>query len=123
MKKLLITLLASFVLVGCGTTTVIKKEIVTVDKPVPFVPKPPDVPKFESQIDKLVPADVADPGKVGQAYKYDVTYLRQLVKIHEMILDQYRQSSQDFDKVNAEITKLFEQVNKAEAAAVDKIAK
>jgi hypothetical protein len=97
---------------------VIKKEIVTVDKPIAFVPKPPEVPKFVSEVDKLSPADAADPGKVGVAYKYDMLQLRKLLMVYEMIVEQYRQSSQNFDKINAEINALFNKINEAEAAKV-----
>lgn len=124
MNKLLLALaVAISLLAGCATDKIIiQKEIVTVDKPIPFVPKPPVVPAFVSEVDKLTLADATDPGKVGVAYKYDVTQLRALINIYKMILDQYNMSSQDFDKINAEIDKLYVQVNKAEAAKVAEIA-
>lgn len=121
MKITAALILASLLTVGC-TQTIIKKEIVTVDKPVPFVPAPPNVPQFQSQIDQLKPEDIADPGKIGMAYKYDITMLRSLVKIYQDILAQYKDSSVNFDKINEEITKMYEQINKAEQKAVDSIA-
>lgn len=115
-------LAVSVLLAGCGTT-VIKKEIVTVDKPVPFIPAPPSVPPCVSQVDKLVPEDAKDPGKVGQAYKYDMVCYRQRIRILELILDQYKAGSQNFDKINEEITALYAKINEAEQKAVDAVAK
>lgn len=106
-----IVILAALLLSGC-VHTIVKTEVVPVDKPIPFVPKPPEVPKFKSQVDLLTDADVSDPGKVGQAYKYDMTALRQLIKIYEQILLQYSESSQNFDQINAEIDKIYSTINK-----------
>lgn len=114
MIKYLVTLLLLAFLAGCQTLPA-KKEIVYVDKPVAFVPKPPVVPKFQSEVDKLVPADINDPGKVGQAYKHDIVMLRSLQAIYEMILEQYRASSQNFEKINGEIDSLIKKINEAEA--------
>lgn len=105
---LVITVLASsLLLAGCPAVLPVRTEIVTVNKPVPFIPPPPTVPKFESQVDKLTLDDANDPGKVGQAYKYDMTALRNLVKIYQMILDTYSAGAQNFDQVNKEIDQLF----------------
>lgn len=126
MKNALIAtaIAVTLALSGCAfdQKIVIQKEIVTVDKPIPFVPKPPTVPPFVSQVDQLTMADAIDPGKVGIAYKYDMTQLRALISIYKMILDQYNMSSQDFDKINAEIDKMYTQLNQAEAAKVQEIA-
>lgn len=122
MKTIFALILALF-LVGCGTNTVIKKEIVTVDKPIPYVPKPPVVPTFDSLVDKLTDEDIKDPGKVGQAYKYDMMFLRKTNDIMRQILQQYNSSSLDFDKINEEITKIYADINKAEAKAVEDASK
>lgn len=115
MNKLLVILAAVFALTACSPLPV-KKDIVYVDKPIPYVPKPPDVPVFDSHVDLLTLDDAKDPGKVGQAYKYDMTQLRSLQKIYQMILDQYRASSQNFDEVNKAIDKLITDSKGANAA-------
>jgi len=114
--KYLLAAIFALTLAGCQTTPVVKTEIVTVDRPVAFVPKPPDVPKLDSQVDKLTDADLADPGKIGMAYKYDMMFLRSIVPVYEAILNQYRQSSANFDKINADIKTMVDQIN-AQAAA------
>lgn len=118
--KVLLVLFATLALTGCASKVVVQKEIVTVDRPVPFVPPPPQVPKIDSQVEKLTDADIADPGKVVQAYKYDITALRGLVAIYQSILQQYAASSQNFDQVNLQIKQLFDQINKVEQEAVQK---
>lgn len=110
--------LSALILAGCGTT-VIKKEVVTVDKPVPFIPTPPNVPQCKLLVDQLVAEDRKDPGKVGLAYKHDTLCLRQRDKIIQMILDQYKAGSQNFDQINKEIDQLFKQINGSETGAVD----
>ena len=115
MKMILATLVLAAVLAGCATDrVVIQKELVTVDKPVPFIPKPPDVPIFVSKVDLLTPTDISDPGKVGMAYKYDMLALRSLIKVYQMILSQYANSSSNFDQVNTEITGLYSTLNQTE---------
>jgi len=121
--KFVVAIVAALILAGCSTQTIIQKEIVTVDKPIPFIPKPPEVPKFVSQVDKLTAADASDPGKVGQAYKYDTLMLRKLIAIYEQILAQYSASSTDFDKIKGEIDKIYADINAAETKAVDNAAK
>ena len=105
--KLTNILLLAACLVGCASAPVAPTNVVTVDKPIAVVPKPPEVPVFASQVDALTPADIKDPGKVGQAYRYDVTMLRSLVKIYQMILAQYTTSSYQFEAIEAEINNLF----------------
>lgn len=120
--KTIFALILTLFLVGCGHT-IVQKEIVTVDKPVMYVPKPPEVPQFVSQVDQLTDADIKDPGKVGQAYKYDMTFLRKTNDILRQILAQYSSSSINFDKINEEITKIYADINKAEAKAVEESSK
>lgn len=95
---------------GCQTVQPAKVETVTVDKPIAYIPKPPSVPAFDSMVDKLTPADVADPGKVGQAYKYDTATLRALLAIYRSIVEQYANSSYNFDNVKTQIDKLYQSV-------------
>ena len=112
MKTLLVYLVLLSALSGCATDRiVIQKEIVTVNKPVPFIPKPPEMPPFVSKVDQLTPADIGDPGKVGVAYKYDMLALRSLVRLYELILSQYTSSSVNFDSINSEISALYSTIN------------
>lgn len=120
--KYIAIVLASLLFVGCGST-IVKTEIVTVDKPVPYVPKPPVVPPFVSKVDQLTNDDVKDPGKVGQAYKYDMTALRQLLSIYVLIIAQYDSSSQNFDEINAQIDKIYADINSAQTKAADEAVK
>lgn len=120
MKTAAILLVAAALLSGCATKVIVQKEIVTVDKPVPFIPVPPVVPRCELMVDKLVPEDKETPGKVGQAYKYDTMCLRMRSQIQDQILEQYTKSSVNFDEINKQISELFTQINNKEAAVVEK---
>ena len=121
--KLLCLLMCVVALTGCEPKhTVVKKEVVTVDRPVAFIPPPPKVPEFVSQVDKLTDVDIADPGKVGQAYKYDMFVLRSLVNVYRTILNQYESSSQDFDENNKRISQMVVDINTAEDKIVKKIS-
>jgi hypothetical protein len=116
MKTHLIALCMCLAIAGCSTLPA-HDHVVVADKPVAVIPAPPETPKFVSQVDKLVPTDAADPGKVGVAYKYDMTALREINSILEAIIDQYRSGSANFDKVNAQITALYQHVNGNPAVA------
>lgn len=105
--KLFALACASLMLVGCALDPVIKTEIVTVNKPIPFIPKPPAVPTIEYQVDKLTFEDLATPGKVGQAYVYDMTFLRKRIEIDDMILEQYRAGSVQFEEIEKRIHELY----------------
>jgi len=105
MKKLIIFIVLALI-VGCTTVPVPVVQTVTVEKPVAFVPPPPEVPKFVSKVDQLTQADAANPGKVSQAYKYDTYTLRSLLAIYQSIISQYKLSSQNFDQVQQTIDKL-----------------
>ncbi len=117
MKHLILALSCCVLLAGCPGTMPVKQEVVTVNKPVPFIPTPPDVPKCVSMVDQLTPADQKDPGKVGQAYKYDTLCFRQRDKIVQMILDQYKAGSQNFDAINKEIDVLVNKIKDQAATA------
>jgi hypothetical protein len=104
MKTLLASLLIILGLVGCNPTVV--REPITVEVPIPYCPPPPSVPHHEFLVDKLQPADVADPGKVGQAYKADMVYLREVQRIYDMILEQYGKTSQSFEETQKRIRDL-----------------
>lgn len=105
--KLFAIACASLLLAGCALDPVIKTEIVTVSKPIPFIPKPPAVPAIEYQVDKLTFEDLAAPGKVGQAYVYDMTFLRKRIEIDDMILEQYRAGSVQFEEIEKRIHELY----------------
>lgn len=103
--RTLIAMCLCVVLSGCFATAPI--QTVVVDKPVVMCPKPPAVPALVSRVDQLTEADAKTPGVVGEAYKYDMTYLRTMEGIYRMILEEYSKTSQSFDAVNAEIDKAF----------------
>lgn len=108
--KLIATFFAALMLVGCAGAPAIKTEIVTVNKPIAFIPKPPAVPTIEFQVDKLTLEDKNIPGKVGQAYVHDMTFLRKRIEIDDMILEQYRAGSAKFDEVEKKIHELYNSV-------------
>lgn len=109
-KTILYSVFVALVLVGCSSTPIVKTQIVTVDKPIAIIPKPPVVPKCDFLVDTLVTLDVGDPGKIGQYYKHDMLCLRKTNQLYQLILDQYNQSSQNFDTINEQINKLVNQI-------------
>ena len=109
--KLLTVVCAAVMLIGCAEP-IIKTEIVTVNKPIPFIPSPPIVPTIEYQVDKLTFEDMASPGKVGQAYVHDMTFLRKRIEIDDMILEQYQDGSVNFDEIEAKINELYGDIQK-----------
>lgn len=110
MKKIITLVCIALLTTGCAAP-IVKTQIQTVDKPIPFIPKPPAVPKCQLLVDSLILSDLKDPGKIGQYYVYDMTCLRKTNEIYQMILDQYSQSSANFDDVNKQIDLLFQQIN------------
>ena len=86
--------------------------MVVVDKPFPACPKPPVVPEYDLWVDKLTDLDLTDPGKVGQAYKHDMIYLRQRLVMDNQILLQYEKTSQQYDEAKKQIDTAFEKLNK-----------
>lgn len=106
MKKLLAIILMAGALSACATPRPSPEKIVYVDRAVPYCTKPPEVVQYESKVDALTPADITSPGKVAKDYVYDMTVLREQVKIYKMIIDQYNQQTQDFSAVQAELNKL-----------------
>ena len=109
MTRLLVAFAAVLCLYGCGEQQI---KLVEVDKPIPLCPKPPYVPSLSSRVDLLSPADAKDPGKVGEAYKYDMTFLRATNGIYQMILKEYDKTSQNFDAVTTEIDKSFHDLDR-----------
>jgi PBP1b-binding outer membrane lipoprotein LpoB len=109
-------------LVGCAPNTVIKKEVVTVNKPVPYCPAPPaDLPQVNLLVDTLTDADAANPGKVGQYYKHDMYYLRKKNELLELIIEQYRVASGDLDAIKVEIDKIFAEIEAADKELVERL--
>lgn len=104
MIKTLATALITLTLVGCGTMPrPSDQQIVYVDRPIATFPKPPSVPQFDSKVAKLSAGDESEPGKVSNAYIYDITFLRWQVQMYKKILEQYEQSAFNFDEINAKI--------------------
>ena len=105
MKTIVLVLFACVSLSGCfhhATREVVR----TVEVPVPYCPPPPVISPYSYQVDALTPQDVTDPGKVGQAYKADMTYLRDMEEIYKMILQQYKSTSTNFDEVTKRLREL-----------------
>lgn len=111
MKTLTSVICATMLVTGCGFMPIVRTKVVTVNKPVLVIPTPPKVPKVEYEVDKLTPEDAKQPGKVGQAYVHDMTYLRAVVPIYESILAQYAASSVEFSDVNKKIQELYSQID------------
>lgn len=118
MKTLLTVCCAAAFITGCACDPTIKTEVVTVNKPLPFIPAPPAVPKIEYEVDKLAPSDSTLPGKVGQAYVHDMTFLRKRIEIDDMIFEQYRQGSVDLKALEQKIQELYKGVE-TRSAPVD----
>lgn len=108
--KIIASLCIALALTGCACDPVVKTEIVTVNKPIPFIPTPPTVPKCEYLVDQLTPADAKTPGRVGQAYVHDMACLRSVNEIQSMIIDQYRKGSISFEEASKRINDMYRQV-------------
>lgn len=106
----------AIVLSGCAEQQI---KLVEVNKPIPMCPKPPIVPTCEFRVDQLSNADQQNPGKVGEAYKYDMTCLRAVYNINQLILQEYEKTSQNFDTVSEVINQSFKSLN-ANITAVQK---
>jgi hypothetical protein len=111
----------AFGLSACGPEYIVKKEIVTVNKPVPYCPPPPDVPEYAFQVDLLTQADLKDPGTVGQAYKLDMTALRKNDRTMRAIIEQYRNTSNSFSTVQQQIDEIFSHLNEVENTRVESL--
>ena len=109
MNKFVLAFLTITILSGCDT--IIKQVPVAVDKPYPACPKPPELPVYDLWVDNLTSADLNDPGKVGQAYKHDMMYLRQRIRDDQMVLDQYTQTSQQFEEVKKHIDDAYSKIS------------
>jgi hypothetical protein len=94
MKYLLPFVLLS--MVGCSSMPS-PVEIVYVDKPILTSPKPPTLPAFNSQVDKLTSADAKTPGVVGVAYKADMITLRAIENICRQTFAEYETLPQPTD--------------------------
>lgn len=114
MKNYLIlaAILTAAVLTGCATANLTPEvKLQKVDTPVAYCPAPPAIPQIDYyHVDKLVDANVSDPGAVAQAYKYDMTYLRAVVKLQQLIILQYSDTSKTADDTKAQIDKLYQTV-------------
>lgn len=112
MKSIIAAICASTVLIGCACDPVIKTQVVTVNKPIPFIPSPPTVPTLkEYETSKLTREHQHVPGVVGQAYVHDMTFLRKRIEIDDLILEQYRKGSVDFKQIEAKINELYKDIN------------
>ena len=84
-------LLLPLLLIGCAPTqSIIKPEIVEVNKPIYICPAPPIVPPSTFLTSSLVDKDAEDPGKVAQYYASDILMCKDKIKQYESVLDTYR---------------------------------
>lgn len=111
MKNTIVLILLLIFITGCSFLP--KKEPVVetvyVDKMVPFCPVPPTLPEYDYLVDSLVDEDINNPGKVGVAYKRDMYLLRKVIRIQREIINEYRNTSQNFDAVNEKINNLLKE--------------
>lgn len=112
MKNILIAL-ALVAITGCATT-VPSVKTVTVNRPVPYVPTPPNVPVCTNYIDTLTQADIKDPGKVVQAYKLDMSCYRANDVTFRKIIEEYRRVSEN----NADVKVLLDDMIKEYESAL-----
>ena len=121
MTKYLITLIAAVSLVGCGTQQI---KLVPVDKPIPIIPVPPAVPQCDYMVDKLTPTDAAEPGKVGEAYRYDMTCARATNSMLRQIVNAYKEAATAtnpvLDEINAAFSKMQADIDAAQKPTLNK---
>ena len=118
-KNILLCIVLVF-MSGCnGWQNVVKKEVVTVAKPVPYCPAPPELIPTNYLVDTLTDADAKDPGKVGQYYKHDMEQLRGINKIYALIIEQYRTAHGNLESVQKEIDEIFKTLDIAEKSKVE----
>lgn len=107
MKKISV-LLVTLLLAACQPS-IIKPQIVTVDKPVFSCPVAPVVPEVQLLTPTLTAADRKDPGKVAEYYKADMVQLQDQVDQYKKIIDQYTKSSQQLQQLQPVIDKMYQE--------------
>lgn len=118
--NLMVGMMVILAITACSPTKyVVKKEIVTVSKPVPYCPAPPEVDTYEYWVDQLTDEDVKDPGKVGQAYKHDMIILRQNDATLRAIIQQYKEISTSFSGVQEQIDNIFKNITDSNNARIE----
>ena len=109
MNKLITLVALVATLAGCQTNNVVvRKEPYPVFTTIPVVPQPPTVDRCEFKVDLLT--DNSDPGTVAMAYKHDIECLRSKIIQFETVLQQYKLSADEADKIGEEIKKQFKAV-------------
>ena len=103
---------------GCAATTQYVIKTVPVDKPILVCPAPPSLENYEFEVNNLKPEDAKDPGKVAQAYKADMLYLRKMESVYKDIIKKYEEASKDAEKARQEIDKIFQNNQSAIDSAV-----
>ena len=121
MNKTLIACVVAVLLAGCGTNQI---KLVPVDKPIPIIPVPPVVPQCDYMVDKLTPADATDPGKVGEAYRYDMTCARATNSMLRQIVNAYKEAATAtkpvLDEINAAFNKMQADIDAAQKPTLNK---
>lgn len=101
-------IIMALILTGCAEQQI---KLVEVNKPIPMCPKPPAIPTCDFRVDQLSDVDQQNPGKVGEAYKYDMTCLRAVYGINQLVIAEYEKTSQNFDAVGELINQSFKSLN------------
>lgn len=108
MRTIIATLLAIPLLAGCAGQMQYAVKTVIVDKPVLVCPAPPQLDNYDFEVSKLKPEDAKDPGKVAQAYKADMLYLRRMEGVYKDIIKKYSDAADEAAKARAEVDKIFQ---------------
>ncbi len=120
MNKTLIACMIAALVAGCGTQQI---KVVTVDKPIPMIPIPPEVPQCDYQVDKLTAADATNYGKVGEAYKYDMTCERATNHMLRQVVKAYKEAAEAakpvIDEINASFLKMQKDIDDAQKAKTE----
>ena len=108
MNKTLIVCVLAAMLSACAHDI----KLVPVDKPIPIIPVPPVVPQCDYMVDKLTADDAKIPGKVGEAYKYDMTCARATNSMLRQIVNAYKEAALATKPVVDEITAAFDKMQR-----------
>ena len=105
------------VLAGCQNQIQPQVKIVTVDKPIPFCPPPPDIPVCTNYVANLTIADSKDPGKVAQSYVADLA----CYKANDVSFRQALQHYGDIAKQATQVQLMLNNVQTNSTSAVNAV--
>lgn len=108
MKLKTTTILLTALLTACTSGTIIKPQIVTVDKPVFSCPVPPVVNDVQLLTSTLTEQDRKDPGKVAQYYKADIIQLQGQIQQYKTVIESYKNISQQLQTMQNQADKIHQ---------------